>query len=189
MSLISASFYEEKLIRSKVFWPRASKCKRFCIKEYKAFWSSLSKCWLRLSKCKRFNVKSFVFATYTPNIFSILSAQAHRSRRMHIRPRMQKILHLWLIKWKAVMTKRRSVTKHGSQGFQGSSRRTHTNRKYFRSLSRKCKRFCIWSFQIQNLSVSDRPDQHFNKLDQNVLHFDAADQNPLSLIGFPVVGS
>jgi hypothetical protein len=50
-----------------------------------------------------------------------------------------------------------------------------------------------------NLLDFDSLDQHFDKLDQNVcieqslmqnlLHFDAPVQNPLDLIGFPVVGS
>jgi hypothetical protein len=39
---------------------------------------------------------------------------------------------------------------------------------------------------MQKILDLDSLDQHF---DQHLLHFDAPDQNPLDLIGFPVGGS
>jgi hypothetical protein len=60
------------------------------------------------------------------------------------------------------MTEGRSVTKHGSRGFQGLSRRTHTDRKYFVCVSRKCKR-------ILHSTAYNTKYLHFDSLDQNLL--------------------
>jgi hypothetical protein len=115
---------------------------------------------------QRRNAKDFVFAIYTPKIFSILCV----CRRRHIG---------------VGICTGASTHKHG-RGFQGSSRRTHTDRKYFGCVSRKCKRFCIWSFQMQNLLDFDSLDKIFSIPS---FHFVAPDQNPLDFIGFLVGGS
>jgi hypothetical protein len=100
------------------------------------------------------------------------------------------------LRFKAVTIKGRSVMKHGTRGFQGSSQcthtsqHTHTDRKYFGSVSRRCKIFCISTISIKIFCIRS---SHMQKLIlhfvQDLLHFNAPDQNPLDSIGFSVVGS
>jgi hypothetical protein len=58
--------------------------------------------------------------------------------------------------------------------------------KDFGCVSRKCKSFCIWLFQMQNALDFDSLDKIFWIPS---FHFVAPDQNPLDLIGFLVGGS
>jgi hypothetical protein len=57
------------------------------------------------------------------------------------------------------------------------------DRKYFGLVSRKCKRICIWSFQMRNVLDFDSLDQnHLDSIrtqDRKYLHSDRLDQNPL----------
>jgi hypothetical protein len=102
------------------------------------------------------------------------SAQAHRSRRMHRKPRMQKIL---LTRRKVVITKGRSVTKGGwSQrrarqsgilGFESTHKPWHTKGRTRTGVS-------THTLNAKSFAFCPR--------------FYPPGQNPLGLIGFLVVG-